>query len=45
MKTIRKFFDADGNETNPSDAVSVHELVLDDAGKVVKDSIYQVKKK
>jgi hypothetical protein len=44
MKTIRKFFDKNGKEVDESQAVEVHELVIDDAGHVVKDAIYTIKK-
>lgn len=40
MKTIRKFFNKGGEETTAKDAVSCHELELDDDGCVVRDSIY-----
>lgn len=42
MKTIRKFFDKDGKEVAPDQAVKCHELTLDGNGKVVGDAWYTV---
>ena len=41
---IRKFFDAEGKETTPDKAVRCDELELDADGRVVKDTIYTVKR-
>jgi len=43
MKTIRKYFDAQGNETTPDKAVRCHEIVVDEDGLVKRDAIYSVK--
>lgn len=45
MRTIKKYFDAQGNETTPDKAVKCHELVVDKNGSVQRDSIYDVKPK
>jgi hypothetical protein len=42
MKTVRKFFDAQGEETTADKATSCHELEVNDEGQVVRDSIYEV---
>jgi len=44
MKTIRKFFDTDGNLVDESKATTCHELVVDDSGKVQSDNIYKVRR-
>jgi HK97 family phage prohead protease len=43
MRTIRKFFDADGTLVDESKAATCHELTINDAGRVVGDVIYQTK--
>ncbi len=45
MKTIRHYFDKNGKQTTKESAVEVHEVTLNDSGKVVNDSIYKVETK
>ncbi len=42
MKKVRKFFDAAGKETEPKNAITCKELVLDKKGSVVEVNEYHV---
>ena len=45
MKTIRHYFDKDGKMVDEKQAVEIHEVIVNNSGKVVKDSIYKVEPK
>jgi hypothetical protein len=45
MKKIRKFFDENKKEVESGKAVSCHEIVVDEDGRIVSDAWYFLKGK